>query len=254
MKLRVLGCGAASGVPHVGGNWGACDPAEPRNFRTRNCSIVETETTCILIDTGPDLRAQLLRADVRRLDAVIWTHAHADHCHGVDDLRGIYRSMGAPVRGLARQATLDELADRFRYVFFGRGGYPSIASLEPLPDRLTIGDIDLTVVDQPHGAITSAGLRFDHHGKSIVYSTDFNEMTDAMAAAFQGADLWAVDTLRREPHPTHPHLDQVLAWREQLGIGHTVLTHLDIYMDYRTVTNDVPDDVTVGHDGLEVTL
>lgn len=253
MRLRILGCGAASGVPQVGGNWGACDPAEPRNRRTRTSAIVETDSTAILIDTGPDLRHQLLAAGVTRLDAVMWTHAHADHCHGVDDLRGLYRRMGHAVRGLARPATLDDLATRFDYVFAGKGGYPAIASLEPLPDRITIGDIDVSVVDQPHGSITSAGLRFDAHGKSIIYSTDFNMLTDDMESLFQDGDLWAVDTLRRDPHPTHPHLAQVLEWRARLNIAQTVLIHLDIGMDYATLAAELPSVVRPAYDGLVVT-
>lgn len=252
MRLRILGCGAASGVPHVGGNWGECDPGEPRNRRTRTSALIETETTRILIDTGPDLRAQLLAADVRAVDAVIWTHAHADHCHGLDDLRGLYRSMGREVPGYARPVALNELRERFTYVFAGRGGYPAIASLSPLPDELMVGDIRVRVADQPHGSITSAGLRFDHHGKSVIYSTDFNILTDDMHNLFEDGDVWAVDTLRRDPHPTHPHLAQVLAWREQLRIGRTVLIHLDIGMDYATLCDEVPDDVTPAHDGLVV--
>lgn len=252
MKVRILGCGTSSGVPRIGNDWGACDPAEPRNRRTRVSLFVETAQTRILVDTTPDMREQLLAAGIDSVDAVIWTHDHADHCHGIDDLRQICHVRGGPVRGLARRATLDALSTRFAYVFAGRDGYPATVAGEALPDRLTIGDIAIAVVDQPHGSITSAGLRFTNGGKSVGYATDFHMMTDDMRALYRGIDLWIADALRRRPHPTHAELSQVLAWARELGIGRTILTHMDHSMDYASLVAELPDSVEPGYDGLEV--
>lgn len=251
MKVRILGCGTSSGVPRIGNDWGACDPAEPRNRRTRASILVETATTRILVDTGPDMREQLLAAGIDRVDAVIWTHDHADHTHGIDDLRQIYHAIRAPVRGLARPETAAVLRERFAYVFDGRDGYPPTATLEPVPDHLTIGDIAVCVVDQPHATITSAGLRFDGDGGSIGYATDFNEMTDDMRALYQSLDIWIVDVLRRAPHPSHPHLAQALPWIAELAPRRAALTHLDHSMDYAALVAELPPGVVPGHDGLE---
>ncbi|MBS0477930.1 MAG: MBL fold metallo-hydrolase [Proteobacteria bacterium] len=252
MKVRILGCGTSSGVPRIGNDWGACDPAQPRNRRTRASVLVETATTRILVDTGPDMREQLLAAGVDRVDAVIWTHDHADHTHGVDDLRQIYHAMRAPVRGLARLATAAILCERFGYVFAGMDGYPPTVAMEALPDRLTIGDIAVTVVDQPHATITSAGLRFDSDSGSIGYATDFNVMTADMRILYKGVDVWIVDVLRRRPHPSHPHLAEALPWIADLAPGRTVLTHLDQSMDYASLLDELPPGVEPGYDGLEI--
>lgn len=253
MKLRILGSGTSSGVPRIGNDWGACDPANPRNRRTRASVLVETETTRILVDTSPDMREQLLRADVSRIDAVIWTHDHADHCHGIDDLRQIFHAHGAPVRGLARPFTLAQLSERFSYAFAGRPGYPPTVAGEILPDRLMIGDIAVSVVDQPHGGITSAGLRFEADGMSFGYATDFHRVTPAMAALFSGLDLWVVDALRRAPHPTHTHLDHTLAQISDLKPRLSALIHMDQSMDYDRLTAELPAGVIPGYDGLELT-
>ncbi|MBN8807401.1 MAG: MBL fold metallo-hydrolase [Sphingomonas sp.] len=252
MKVRILGCGTSSGVPRIGNDWGACDPADSRNRRTRASILVETATTRILVDTGPDMREQLLAAEIDQVDAVIWTHDHADHTHGIDDLRQIYHAMRAPVRGFARAETAAVLRDRFAYVFEGKDGYPPTATLDLLPDRLTIGDIALTVVDQPHANITSAGLRFMADGGVIGYATDFHDLTADMHALYQGLDVWIVDVLRRAPHPSHPHLAQALPWIAELAPRQTVLTHLDQSMDYATLLAELPPGVVPGHDGLEI--
>jgi phosphoribosyl 1,2-cyclic phosphate phosphodiesterase len=254
VKVRILGSGTSSGVPRIGNDWGFCDPQNPRNRRTRVSILVETDTTRILVDTTPDMREQLLAADVADIDAVIWTHDHADHCHGIDDLRQIYHLRDAPVRGLARPDTLAALEQRFGYVFNGRDGYPSSVAGEALPDALTIGDIDVRVVDQPHGSITSAGLRFEADGKSICYATDFSAMAADMKALYKGCDLWIADALRRRPHPTHATLDDVLGWAEELGVGHTALIHMDNSMDYATLAAELPSNVEPGYDGLEFSL
>lgn len=252
MKLRILGCGTSSGVPRIGNDWGACDPADPRNRRMRASVLISTPTTRILVDTGPDMREQLLAAHVADVDAVIWTHDHADHTHGLDDLRQLYHARGDPVRALARRDTLRSLAARFDYAFTGHGGYPPTVAAELLPDAITIGDIAITVVDQPHGSITSAGLVFERAGIRIGYSTDFNAMTDDMAASYQELDLWVVDALRERPHPTHASLGQTLSWIERLAPNRAVLTHMDQSMDYATLAATLPAGVEPGHDGLEI--
>lgn len=254
MKVRVLGCGTSSGVPRIGNDWGACDPAEPKNRRRRVSILVEHEDTRILVDTGPDLREQLLDADIRDVTAVIWTHDHADHCHGIDDLRQIYHARGTPLPGYARQETMDTLRRRFGYIFEGRGEYPPVASANVLPDHFRIGNIDIQVVDQPHGSITAAGLRFDAGRRSIGYSTDVNVLTDGMTKLFQGVDVWIVDALRRRPHPSHPHLAQSLEWIAEVKPKHAILTHMDNSMNYRSLRDELPSGVEPGFDGLEIAL
>ena len=254
MKVRILGCGTSSGVPRVGNDWGACDPAEPRNRRRRVSILVEHADTRILVDTGPDLREQLLDAEIGDVTAVIWTHDHADHCHGIDDLRQLLHARGAPVEGYARQETLDTLLVRFAYAFEGKGGYPPVATANLLPDTLSIGKIEVRVVDQPHGEVTAAGLRFDTGGQSIVYATDFHHLTDEMLELYRGTDLWIVDALRRRPHPSHGHLSQVLGWIARVQPKHSILTHMDQSMDYRALLEELPAGVEPGYDGQEITL
>lgn len=253
MKVRVLGCGTSSGVPRIGNDWGACDPAEPRNRRSRTALLVEHDDTRILVDTGPDMREQLLAADVAAVDAIIWTHDHADHCHGIDDVRQMYHVLGRPVLGFARAPTLKALQDRFTYVFAGRQGYPPTVEAVELPDRLSLGDIVIDVVDQPHGRITSAGLRFSAGGKSVGYATDFHELTPSMRALYSGLDVWIVDALRYAPHPTHPDVSSVLDWIDELGPRRSAFIHMDHSMDYGTLVATLPRGVEPAYDGLEFT-
>ena len=252
MKVRILGSGTSSGVPRVGNDWGECDPANPRNRRRRAAILVSYGNVRILVDTGPDLREQLLDANIAGVDGVIWTHDHADHCHGIDDLRQLYHAKRRPVDGYARLETLESLEQRFAYAFDGKGGYPAVATANLLPDHMNLGGLSIRTVDQPHGSITTAGLRFDAGGKSIVYSTDFNELTPDMAMTFQGVDIWIVDALRRRPHPTHPHLAQTLEWIRELRPERAILTHLDNSMDYDGLLGELPEGVEPGYDGMEV--
>jgi len=254
VKLRLLGCGTSSGVPRIGNDWGECDPADARNRRTRASILIQSGTTRILVDTSPDLREQLLAADVAAVDAVIWTHDHADHCHGIDDLRQLFHAKGQPVDGYARADTLDSLRSRFTYAFDGRDGYPPTVSGHVLPNEMIVGDIRVRVVDQPHGSITSAGLRFDHAGSSLGYSTDFNILTQDMKNLFQDINIWVVDALRRRPHPTHPHLAQTIGWIEEVAPDRAVITHMDQSMDYLKVAAELPQGVEPGRDGLEIVL
>ena len=254
MKTIVLGCGTSSGVPRIGNDWGVCDPQNPKNRRTRASVLIEAEDYRILVDTGPDLREQLLAADIGCVDAVIYTHDHADHCHGIDDLRQIYLQRGQPVDAYARPFTLQSLCARFVYAFEGKDGYPPLVKRAVLEDEMALGPFRVRVVDQPHGTITSAGLRFDYKGKSVAYSTDLNELTDKARALFSGVDLWIVDALRRRPHPTHPHLAQTLEWIEQVEPKQSVLTHMDQSMDYATLLAELPTGVTPAYDNMVIEL
>ena len=254
MQIRILGCGTSSGVPRVGNDWGECDPANPRNRRQRAAILVTWERVRILVDTGPDLRAQLLDADVNDVEAVIWTHDHADHCHGIDDLRQLYHARGRPVPGYARSETLDSLKLRFAYAFSGKDGYPAVSAPHLLPNHMNLGGLSIRAVDQPHGEITTAGLRFDAGGKTAIYSTDFNVLTEEMEFAFQDTDLWIVDALRRRPHPSHPHLAQAVEWAQRLRAKRAILTHMDNSLDYETLCAELPEGIEPAYDGMEITL
>lgn len=251
MKLTILGCGTSAGVPRIGNDWGDCDPAEPKNRRSRVSILVETAATSILVDTSPDLREQFLDNRVNHIDAVIWTHDHADHCHGIDDLRAVFHLMGRPINGYARPVTIASLKHRFGYIFHGHEYYPAICHEQILDDHNEIGDVTVTVVDQPHGPITSAGLRFAHDGKSICYATDFGKITAEMVENYQGCDLLIVDALRQQPHPTHAHLDMALKLIELAEPKAAILTHMDKSMDYATLQQSLPTHVEPGYDGYQ---
>lgn len=252
LKIRILGSGTSSGVPRIGNDWGVCDPAEPRNRRTRASVLVESATTRILVDTSPDMRDQLNAAGADRIDAVIWTHDHADHTHGIDDLRQLFHIARAPAAGFAHPQTIRRLQARFGYVFSGGGGYRAIATLDALGTTRRIGDIGIFAVDQPHGNIFATGLRFESAGKSIGYATDFHEFTSEMRTLYTGLDIWVVDALRRAPHPTHPHLDAVLEWIAQCAPTRSALVHMDNSMDYAQLAGSLPPGVEPGYDGMEL--
>ncbi len=254
MKIRILGCGTSSGVPRIGNDWGACDPADPRNRRTRVSALVSDGATNILIDTGPDMREQLLAAGVSTVDAVLWTHDHADHTHGIDDLRQVFHARRSPVPGFARPETLASLRGRFEYIFDGQGGYRPVVDAAALPDRMTTGELVIRVIDQPHGDICSAGLRFEKHDKSIGYATDFSAVTPDMVALYKGCDVLVVDALRETPHPTHPNLSQALSFLQACEAKRGVLIHMDQSLDYATLARTLPPHVVPGHDGLEIAL
>lgn len=254
MKIRILGCGTSSGVPRIGNDWGDCDPAEPKNRRTRSSILLESAGERLLIDCGPDCREQLLAADVAKLDGVIVTHDHADHCHGIDELRQVAYHIGRAVPLIARQDVLERLQRRFGYAFRGSELYPAVLEAVEAEESVSLGRADLRFVDQPHGGITSLGLRADEGPRSTAYSIDFHELTDDMASLFQGIDLWICDCLRRTPHPTHSHLDAVLGWARELGVGQLLLTHMDKSMDYATLIAELPDWAAPAYDGQEVVL
>ena len=254
MKLVVLGSGTSTGVPRIGNDWGECDPNEPRNRRTRVSIMVESDDGArLLVDTSTDLRQQLLDNGIDKVDAVFWTHDHADHCHGIDDLRPMRFNRNAPLPGFASAETARSLRQRFGYVFAGRYGYPTIVQLETLDLVKIHAGFAIDSVEMPHGPTSSTGFRFEADGKSIAYATDFSEVTDEMLALFAGVDILVTDCLRREPHPTHASLATAIDLHERCKPGRTVLTHLDKSMDYATLSAEVPAGVLVGSDGMVLT-
>ena len=254
MKIRILGCGTSTGVPRLGNGWGACDPADPRNRRLRSSILVQIGAETLLVDCGPDLREQLLAAETGSVDRVIVTHDHADHCHGIDDLRPIAQARGEPVPLMARADVLQRLEERFRYIFMDTRFYRAVAAPEPIENELKVGEAGLRFVDQPHGGITSLGIRIDEGRFSAAYAIDFHEMTAEMFDMYRGVDLWIADCLRRAPHPTHAHLDAVIGWARELRVGQLLLTHLDNSMDYKALSSELPDWAAPAHDGQQVVL
>ena len=254
MKLRILGCGTSTGVPRIGNDWGRCDPAEPRNYRLRSSILVESAGERILVDCGPDLRQQLLCAEVGRLDGVIVTHAHGDHCHGIDELRPIAQAIERPVPVYARGDVLAELRLRFTYAFEPLKFYRPIVEAREISAECRFGDARARFVDQPHGGPTSLGMRFEEDGRSAAYAVDFSELTSGMAALYEGVDVWVADCLTRQPHPTHMHLDGLLGWARELRVGQVYLTHMGNGLDYRTLAAELPSWAAPAFDGLEIVL
>ena len=254
MRIRILGCGTSTGVPKIGNHWGECDPNEPRNRRLRSSILVESSGEYVLVDCGPDLRQQLLDADVDRLRAVIVTHDHGDHVHGVDELRPVSQALDAPVPLLGRADTLASLEQRFAYAFAQSDFYRPIVQPLEIGHEWTFGETKVRTVDQPHGSTSSLGLRFDEHSRSVTYAIDYSDMTDDMAALYKKSDVLISDCLTRRPHPTHAHLDGVLGWARELGVGHLYLTHMGNGLDYRTLVDELPDWAEPAYDGLEIAL
>ena len=251
----MLGSGTSTGVPKIGDDWGLRDPAEPRNRRSRVSIVVEGgDGARILVDTATDLRSQLLATSLDRIDAVFWTHDHADHCHGIDDLRPLRQARQGPIPGYAAIETVQRLRQRFSYVFAGQYGYPSIVALENLDRVRMCAGLGVKHLQMPHGPTQSTGYRFEQAGKSIGYATDFSEITDEMVTFFAGCDLFVLDALRREPHPTHAHLAMALEFVERTRPRRAILTHLDKSMDYATLSVELPAHVELGYDGLEMTV
>ena len=249
----MLGAGTSTGVPRIGNDWGLCDPAEPRNRRSRVSIIVESaEGTRLLVDTSTDLRNQLLANDIDRVDAVFWTHDHADHCHGIDDLRPMRYGRSGPLPGFAADETVRRLRQRFGYVFAGQDGYYTIVNIDSLDRLRMFGGISVGSCQMPHGPAQSTAFRFEADGKSIGYATDFSTITREMVELFDGVDLLVTDCLRREPHPTHAHLGMAIELIEASRAQRAVLTHLDKSLDYATLSGEVPPHVSVGFDGLEL--
>ena len=254
MKVRILGCGTSTGVPKIGNDWGQCDPAEPRNYRLRTSILVESGGERLLVDCGPDLRQQLLAAEVGRLDGVIVTHTHGDHCHGIDELRPIAATLGHSVPLYARADVLQELKHRLSYAFEQSDFYRPIVEAREIGEELQFGSARVRFVDQPHGGPTSLGIRFDEDGRSGAYAIDFSDLTDEMRALYEDVDVWIADCLTRKPHPTHAHLDAVLGWARDLRVGQLYLVHMGNGLDYQTLVAELPDWAAPAHDGLEIAL
>jgi phosphoribosyl 1,2-cyclic phosphate phosphodiesterase len=253
MRVTILGCGHSSGTPQIALGWGNCDPGNPKNRRLRPSILVENDDTRILVDTSPDMRQQLLTADVNHLDAVFYTHAHADHLHGIDDLRAINRSMERSIEAYADAATWEHIDNRFPY------------ALQPLPEgtnfyykptlnphvitdggAFRVGTIEVTAFEQEHGHCQTRGFRFG----PIAYSTDVLELPDYAFDILAGVETWIVGTLVDSPHPAHAHVDKALEWIERVRPKRAVLTHLSSDLDYETLRKRLPQGVEPAYDGM----
>lgn len=264
LEYVILGCGSSGGVPRADGDWGACDASNPKNARSR-CSMMarrrsplgpEHETT-VLIDTAPDLRLQTASAGIKRIDAVLYTHDHADQSNGIDDLRVFYLRQKQRTPAYMDRFTAHRLNERFAYIFNGDGGYPAICDPVPLPDyRVEFavdgpsGPIPVTTFEQDHGDIKSVGYRLG----DVAYSSDVVKIPEASFAALEGVRVWIVDALRYRPHPTHASVDQALAWIARVKPERAILTNLHIDLDYETLRRQLPDGVEPAYDGLSFTL
>ena len=258
LRFTILGCGSSGGVPRLGGHWGACDPDNPRNVRRRCAMLIEQETdagiTRILIDTGPDMRMQLLDAGIGELDAVVYTHSHADHVHGLDDLRMIVFNMRKRLPVWADGDTQAALYDRFAYAFVQPEGspYPPILEMHTIDGPVMIdgagGTVTLTPFQVNHGSIDALGFRI----RDLAYLPDVADMSSEAWEAVQDLDCWILDALRRTPHPTHAHLDLALEWIARAAPRHAVLTNMHIDLDYAEVKAETADHITPAYDGMVI--
>lgn len=259
-RFTILGCGSSGGVPRLGGHWGACDPANPKNHRRRCSMLVERHDrgriTRVLIDTSPDLRAQLLDAGIGTLDGVVYTHAHADHVHGIDDLRMIVFNTRARLPVWADGPTEEALLSRFAYAFVQpkNSPYPAICDLTTITGPFEVpgpgGPVPFHPFAVEHGAMDALGFRIG----GLAYLPDVARMTEAAWDAVTGLDIWVVDALRHKPHPTHSHLSQTLDWIARAAPRRGVITNMHIDLDYAELAAQLPAGVEPAWDGLTLEL
>ncbi len=260
-KVTILGCGGSAGVPQLGGadgagDWGACDPAEPRNRRTRSSIVIESQTgERLLVDASPDMRAQLLACAVRQIDAILFTHAHADHVLGIDDIRILNRIAGRPLDAYAEARTMAELNRRFDYAF--REWQPPyffrpvlVPQLVEFGAAIETAGLRVETFEQDHGFLPTMGLRVGGFG----YSTDLVKLDDAALAKLEDLEVWVVDCFQRLAHTTHANVDQVIAWFEQLKPRRMILTHMGHDLDYAWLKRRLPPGIEPAYDGLELEL
>ncbi|MES2844195.1 MAG: MBL fold metallo-hydrolase [Pseudomonadota bacterium] len=258
LRFTILGCGSSGGVPRLGGDWGSCDPANPKN-RRRRCSMLVERTTAdgttrVLIDTSPDMRDQLLDAGVGTLDGVVYTHSHADHVHGIDDLRQIVFNIRRRLPVWADGPTQDALLSRFGYAFTQAKGsaYPAILDLHTIDGTVTVpgagGDINLIPFRAEHGAMDALGFRIG----PLAYLPDVIEIPPESWPVLDGLDCWVLDALRRKPHPTHAHLALSLEWIARAKPARAVLTNMHIDLDHAELLAELPPHILPAHDGLTI--
>lgn len=260
LKITILGCGSSGGVPRIGNHWGACDPDEPKN-RRRRCSILVQKsaapggpTTDVLIDTAPEMADQLNRAGCGRLDAVLYTHAHADQAHGIDDLRMVAMNMRARVDVYMDETTRAWLTQRFDYCFETPPGssYPPIldghdlVAHEPVTIDGPGGEVTFLPLGLEHGDIPSLGFKVG----GVAYSPDVVGIPPAAFREISGIECWIVDALRRAPHPTHANLDTALAWLAEARPKLGVLTNMHVDLDYATLCAELPEGIVPAFDGM----
>lgn len=253
MKVTVLGCGSSAGTPSVEAGWGKCDPNNPKNRRTRPSILVEDGDKRVLVDTSPDLREQLLRHDIQRLDAVVYTHAHSDHLHGIDDLRGINRLMNASIPVYADENTISSIRERFGYVLQPLAPEATMFYKSTLvPNQIAhgqsfrAGGITTTAIEQDHGFMNTMGYRF----RDFAYSTDLIAMHEDAFEMLEGIKVWMLGTFTDKPHPTHLDVDRALEWCERVQPERVYLTHLSFGLDYNTLQSRLPSNVFVAYDGM----
>ncbi|MEN8236949.1 MAG: MBL fold metallo-hydrolase [Pseudomonadota bacterium] len=256
MKIRILGCGPSGGVPLVGNVWGNCDPENPKNRRLRTSTLVTHRGKNILIDTSPDLRRQLLDAGVTRIDAVLYTHDHADHTHGIDELRPLYfgnRKNSIQVYG--NQATIDRIQRKFKYLFdpkedeLSRDLYPNILQANVIGAKsFDLFGLSIQPFLQDHGYSRSLGFRIG----DMAYSTDVVRLDEDAFKVLQGVKLWLVDCLAETPRRTHSHLEQTLKWIERVGPGRAILIHMNQELDYEVLKGKLPEGIEPAFDGMEI--
>ncbi|MCB1971440.1 MAG: MBL fold metallo-hydrolase [Geminicoccaceae bacterium] len=255
MRVTVLGCGTSSGVPQIGCDCAVCRSPDPRN-RRRRCSIfLEAAGEQVLFDTGPDLRDQCLTAGIARITALIYTHAHADHIHGLDDLRQINNVIGQPIPTHAAPEVMQRIRDRFPYAFLGgrhaEGGFwrPELDE-RPFTGPFSIGALDFVPFRQKHGRGESWGFRVGPFG----YSTDADGLDENALSILEGVEVWIVDALRDKPHPSHAHLERTLGWIDRVGPRRCWLTHMNHEVDYNAWLDKLPPGIEPAHDGLVIDI